>query len=166
MWTCFFFHLFSVSDESIRDLTSSCSPHRVLFDPIWGTIELHAPNFQFIRCRTITNHLVGSSPANLRIDLSSRSADFKMPARRWWFQWVGCCTIGEIHGDPLASLDLLMWNNTEAHQRSWLPWNYWPTPQWLSSVDLDDLGWTWVYTTGTSVMWGIVAFLLYTVWSD
>ena len=76
-----FFHLFSVSDESIRDLTSSCSPHRDLFDPIWGTVEFHAPNFQFIPCKTITD-LVGSSPANLRIDLSSRSVDFKMPVAR------------------------------------------------------------------------------------
>ena len=36
---------FSVSDESICDLTLSCFPHRDLFDPIWRTIEFHTPNF-------------------------------------------------------------------------------------------------------------------------
>lgn len=94
-------------------------------------------------------------PKCFKLAKLERSADFKMPvARRWWSQWVltglDDCTVGKIHAGCFAVFSslvqgfVLMCSNTEAHQRSWLPWNYWPTPQWLYNVDdLDDLGWTW-----------------------
>ena len=95
-------------------------------------------------------------PKCFKLAKLERSADFKMPARRWWFQWVltglDDCTVGKIPAGCFAVFsskwiwfkDLFWCATLRPTSVVGFPGTIGPLPNGCFPVDdLDDLGWTW-----------------------